>query len=103
VTEFEIRVSEDIEGGVYSNVVSVWHTGHEFTLDFCSSLQNPSGEAVPLRVVARVKLPVSVIFDLLKAINSNMTKYEAVFGDVPTVQPLVEGGQDGGQPASDDD
>lgn len=58
---------------------------------------------VEVESFARVKLPVSVIFDLLKAINANMTKYEAVFGSIPTVEPLTGRGQDGGQPASDDD
>lgn len=85
----EYRVAEDIEGGVYANSVTIWHTGHEFTFDFGSSLppsQNEDGEVtVPFRVVARVKLPVSVIFDLLQAINNNMTTYEAVFGPISGV------------------
>jgi Protein of unknown function (DUF3467) len=82
----EYRVAEDMEGGTYANAVTIWHTGHEFTFDFGSSLppsQTEDGEVtVPFRVVARVKLPVSVIFDLLQAINSNMTAYEETFGPI---------------------
>lgn len=82
----EYRVAEDIEGGTYANAVTIWHTGHEFTFDFGSSLpprQNEDGEVtIPFRVVARIKLPVSVIFDLLQAINGNMTTYEATFGPI---------------------
>jgi hypothetical protein len=82
----EYRVAEDIEGGVYANSVTIWHTGHEFTLDFGSSLppmqDEDGGVTVPFRVVARVKLPVSVIFDLLQAINHNMTTYEETFGPI---------------------
>ena len=82
----EYRVPDDIEGGAYANSVSIWHTGHEFTFDFGSSLpphQDDDGEVtVPFKVVARIKLPVSVIFDMLQAINTNMTKYEEVFGPI---------------------
>lgn len=82
----EYRVSDDIEGGLYANSVTIWHTGHEFTFDFASSLpprQDEDGEVtVPFKVVARVKVPVSMIFDLLQAINSNMTTYEETFGPI---------------------
>jgi hypothetical protein len=88
---FEFHVSDELAGGAYANAVSIWHTQHEFTLDFCSSLpatQEESGQVtVPFRVVARVKLPVSVIFDLLKAINENMTKYEDAFGQISGPRP----------------
>jgi hypothetical protein len=47
-----------------------------------STQQDEGRVTVPFRVVSRVKLPVSVIFDLLKAINENMTKYEDVFGPI---------------------
>ncbi len=82
----EMRVAEDLEGGVYSNAVTVWHTGHEFTLDFAAALPMRTDDAgqvtYPFRVVSRVKLPVSVIFDLLQAINTNMTMYEENFGAI---------------------
>ena len=89
----EYRVSEEIEGGVYANSVTLWHTGHEFTFDFCSSLPTRQDEdgsmTVPLRVVSRIKLPVSVIFDLLQAINTDMTKYEAAYGPISGIEPIA--------------
>jgi hypothetical protein len=32
--------------------------------------------------VARVKIPTTVIFDVLRALNENMTRYEASFGEI---------------------
>ena len=78
--EFEIRLPPDLEAGAYANFLSVWHTGYEFTLDF--SVTEPAqptdtGVKVPCRVVSRIKvLPVGLIFEVLKALNANMTQYE---------------------------
>lgn len=88
----EIRIDSDREAGAYANLASVWHSPHEFTIDFAATLppetrKGPDGQdmtVIPARVTARVKLPVSVVFDLLKAINDNMTRYEARFGSLPS-------------------
>lgn len=89
--KLQYKIAEDIEGGVYANNVMIWHTGHEFTFDFASSMPTmppePGGEVtVPFRVVARVKMPVSLVFEVLKAINANMAKYEATFGEIQEIQ-----------------
>ena len=84
-TEFEVQVPPELEPGVYANFLGVWHTAYEFTLDFAST-QPPQhtevGVRVPCRVVARIKMPVGVVFDVLRALNDNMTKYEEVFGEI---------------------
>jgi hypothetical protein len=88
----EFRVPADIEAGVYSNVLSVWHTPYEFTLDF-SSLQPPGTAEQPVAtslVVARVKIPPALVFDVIRALNENMTKYEEVFGEIQ--RPEAQGG-----------
>lgn len=82
---YQWRVPAELEGGVYANLVGVWHTPYEFTLDFAAALQAEQvGESVvvPARVTSRVKLPVTVIFDLIRALNENMTKYEAQHGAI---------------------
>jgi hypothetical protein len=96
VPNLEYRVAEDVEGGVYANNVMIWHTGHEFTFDFATSLPavpgEPGGEVtVPFRVVSRVKMPVSLVFEVLKAINANMAKYEASFGELHQIQQQSPG------------
>lgn len=82
-TEFELRVPPDLEAGVYSNFLGVWHTAYEFTLDFAVTEPAQSVEGgikVPCRVVSRVKVPVTLIFEVLKALNANMTQYEETYG-----------------------
>ncbi len=89
--EFQLAVPPELEGGVYSNFLGVWHTAYEFTLDFCSTQQpaqpidpeDPNSPAVvPCRVVARVKIPPTLVFNVLQALNENMTNYEAIYGPI---------------------
>ena len=42
---------------------------------------------VECRVVSRVKIPVTVLFDVLRALNENMTRYEQVFGEIRRPEP----------------
>lgn len=93
--EFQVQVPPEEEGGSYANFLSVWHTFHEFTLDFASTQppqvddpEDPNSPVrVPCRVVSRVKIPVSVVFDILRALNENMTQYEAKFGVISRRDP----------------
>jgi Protein of unknown function (DUF3467) len=89
-TEFQMVVPPDQEGGAYANFLGVWHTAYEFTLDFATTqpaqVADPddpeSPVTVPCRVVARVKIPATVLFDVLRALNENMTRYEESFGEI---------------------
>jgi hypothetical protein len=84
--QIQIQVPEDVQGGVYANVAIVWHTPYDFTLDFAvlqPVMADDDGQPLtPARVVSRVKFPPSQIFQLLQAINANMTTYEATFGPI---------------------
>ncbi len=87
--QYELRVPPELEGGVYANFLGVWHTAHEFTLDFAATLpaeptETPDGPAlrVPCRVTARIKVPPTLVFEILKALNTNMTGYEQRFGEI---------------------
>jgi hypothetical protein len=89
-TQFEVRVPPEMEGGVYANFLGVWHTNHEFTLDFSATLppepiETPDGPGfkVPCRVTARVKVPPTLVFEIIRALNDNMTVYEGQFGSIP--------------------
>ena len=85
---FNVHVPPELEGGTYANFLSVWHTGYEFTLDFAVQPppdvpQNPAEPlSVPCRAVTRVKIPPSLIFDIMRALNENMTTYENTFGEI---------------------
>ena len=88
--ELKIDVPPELEGGTYANVLNVWHTPYEFTLDFGVMQQVVEPEdadadapvQVPVRVVSRVRIPVTLLFEVLKALNTNMTGYESTFGSI---------------------
>jgi hypothetical protein len=87
---FEIQVPLELQAGTYTNFLSVWHTPFEFTLDFAVTQPgervNPDDPASPIKipcsVVARLKIPPSLIFSVLQALNENMSNYEAKFGEI---------------------
>lgn len=86
----EIVVPSEEEVGVYANLLAIWHTQDEFTFDFAvkhPSQLRPSDDGidkvhVPARVVSRVRVPPGQIFEILKALNENMTHYERTFGEI---------------------
>jgi hypothetical protein len=80
-----------MEAGSYANALAIWHTPHEFTFDFLVSsappqpAKNERGEDViraPHRVVARVRIPPTAVFDIIRTINENLTMYEQRFGAI---------------------
>ncbi len=96
--QIEIRgeIRPEIAGGVYSNLLVVSHTPHEFTLDFMvmgpgSAMVDETGQQyVPSPVVARVKVPPTVMFAIASAIADNVDRYEQAFGAIhaPVDPPL---------------
>jgi hypothetical protein len=86
--EIQMVVPPDKEAGVYANFLGVWHSGYEFTLDFATtqparpSEEDPERTVMPCLVVSRIKIPVTLIFDVVRALNENMTRYEETFGEI---------------------
>lgn len=87
----QVHFDPAMVGGAYANSVAIWHTANEFTLDFMVHAQPPHQVAAPdgsqviealQELTARVRIPPGVIFDLLRALNENMTKYEQSFGPI---------------------
>jgi hypothetical protein len=95
--EFEPHADPALEAGSYANGLAIWHTLHEFTFDFFVSSQPPAeartadGEVViraPHRLVARVRVPPTSVFDIIRTISQNLALYEQKFGPIRT--PGVE-------------
>jgi hypothetical protein len=91
--EFEPHADPALEAGSYANGLAIWHTLHEFTFDFFVSSQPPSeartadGEMViraPHRLVARVRIPPTAVFDIIRTISQNLALYEQKFGPIRT-------------------
>lgn len=82
--DFELAIPPELQGGVYANVLNVWHSEWEFTLDFGAVIhpREVAEEPAPCIGVARVRIPVTLIFDVLKALNEEMTEYERAHGEI---------------------
>jgi hypothetical protein len=79
--DFEIKVPDHLEEGVYANSVRPWNTRTEFTLDF---LAYPADYETPdvARVVSRVKIPTMFMLPLMQELSANMTDYEQKYGEI---------------------
>ena len=88
--DYEWTEPEELAAGVYANIFAVWHTAYEFTIDFAATLppeQTDPGDpdsplVVPCRLVVRARIPVTLAFDLIRALNASMTEYEERFGEI---------------------
>ena len=88
----QLHVPPDKIAGSYANVVSVWHTPHDFAIDFCVNQPYASGpDALAVQVVSRVRIPPTIVLDLLQALNDNLGQYEEELG------PVKRPGEDRGE------
>ena len=85
--DLDKEVPYELVPGVYANLLDVWQTPYEFTLDF-GVLEPP--EESPFRVVTRVRVPVTLIFEMLTRINRSMTVYERRYGSIVEPQRLED-------------
>src|SRR5262249_27305064 len=111
--EFEPHADPELEAGAYANGLAIWHTLHEFTFDFFASshprqeARTADGEVVtraPHRLVARVRVPPTSVFDIIRTISQNLALYEQKFGPIRTpgadspLSPPDEPGNPTGEP-----
>ena len=85
--QLNVELPEVLQQGVHAEVAAVWHTRDGFTIDFISPTSPPSPDAQgqlqqPARIVARIRVPVSVIFNVARAISDNVSIYESTFGTI---------------------
>jgi hypothetical protein len=87
----------ELEGGVYAHTFSMWHTPFDFTIDFAvivpelADADDPElPPAAPAKVVARIRIPPTLAFDLIRMINGEMADYEAEWGEIIPPQKRQE-------------
>ena len=86
----EIAVPADVEVGEYASFASVWRAQDCFILDFATEVRPPEvvEEAatgtryvhIPARVVSRVRIPPGQVWELMKALEQNLSAYERETG-----------------------
>lgn len=85
-SRFDFFMPDDLEPGMYANALSVWFTPHEFTLDFGSlqteRIDDDGTTVVPFRIVARVKLPATLVFEAMRELNRALAEYERRVGEI---------------------
>lgn len=82
-----LEIAPEFKMGAFADAAIVWHTEHEFTIDFiCPVMPGQEGADGIVQqaaaVVSRVRLPVGVIFQVARAISENVSQYEKNFGTI---------------------
>lgn len=71
----EIKLPDDMAGGVYANNMVVTHTREEFVLDFLAVFHPKAGV-----VASRVVLSPGHLKRVVRALSENLARYEAQHG-----------------------
>jgi hypothetical protein len=74
--EAHIHVPEEKIEGTYADFVSVWHSRDNFVLDFAVLAQPATPQQVSAWVVTRVRIPPSQVFEIMKALEQQLTAWE---------------------------
>ncbi len=90
IQRFEIEISPEIETGVHADFANLWHTPDTIVLDFAVLRQPPylqmdseTGVEVaiaPTRFVSRVRLPPGQVWELMRALEKELTAWESETG-----------------------
>lgn len=89
VPRFEIELPKEVEAGVPADFVSIWHTNDSFIMDFGAFKRPPEltddgngGKVVqvPCRINVRVRIPPAQVFEMMKALESQLSKWETETG-----------------------
>jgi Protein of unknown function (DUF3467) len=76
-------------GGSYADFVVVWQTDETFVLDFAAMTGPPTpadeeGEdVVNAQIVTRVRIPPAQVFEIMKALEQQLTQWEERTGNTP--------------------
>lgn len=93
--QLSIELSEEIAEGTYSNLAIINHSPSEFVLDFINVMPG-----IPkAKVKSRIVLTPQHAKRLLRAMQDNVTRYEAQHGEISNIEqpqvPLNFGGPAG--------
>jgi hypothetical protein len=73
----QIQLPDDHVEGSYADFVSVWHSRDVFVLDFAVLAQPVAANQIVSRVVSRIRIPPSQVFEIMKALEQQLTAWES--------------------------
>ncbi|MDR2252724.1 MAG: DUF3467 domain-containing protein [Bifidobacteriaceae bacterium] len=80
----QMKIAADVETGVYADFVRAWYTDDAFVLDFASLTEPARREAgavvLTATVASRVRIPPAQVFELMKALERQLTAWEKDHG-----------------------
>ncbi|MBO7083257.1 MAG: DUF3467 domain-containing protein [Bacteroidales bacterium] len=79
--QINIELTDEVAGGVYSNLAIITHSPTEFILDFVSMMPG----APKAKVKSRIVMTPQHAKRLFKALGENLSKYESQFGPIKEV------------------
>ena len=79
--QIRVTMPDEMAGGDYADFVRVWHGKDIFTLDFAALVAPLTPEGTTARVVSRIRIPPSQVFEIMKALERSLTTWEKERGD----------------------
>ncbi len=78
---YSIKVPQEVQAGVPVDFAGVWRTNETLVLDFSVQTEptRPDADGNPVlnaMTVARVRVPVAQGFELMRALNAQLTAWE---------------------------
>ncbi len=84
--QINIELSEEVAEGTYANLAMIAHSSSEFVIDFIRLMPG-----VPkAKVLSRVVITPEHAKRLLSALEDNINKYEATFGEIKQVEEMPQ-------------
>ncbi|MBD5185117.1 MAG: DUF3467 domain-containing protein [Bacteroidales bacterium] len=81
--EIKIELTPEVANGHYSNLAVISHSPNEFFIDFITVAPNMPQAKVQSRII----MTPENVKNLLFALNDNLKKYEATFGEIQHKRP----------------
>lgn len=83
--QIQIQVNEKVADGEYANLAIITHSGAEFVLDFVRVMPGSPKANVQSRII----MTPSHTKALMRALEQNITKYEAEHGEIKMPDPMA--------------
>lgn len=108
IHQIEMNIDPEMITGRFADIAGVSHNEFGFTLDFGvmdqTKVDENGNSITPAYIVARLKVPTGVVFQIARAIADNVSRYEDNFGPItPRSEMDLSWAEGQGEEDEDDD